>query len=148
MIATSNTGTITVFSNRFTLNGMAGTFPAAIESDLSSISGTSGPRPVNVQVDERQEVQQGAGAQGGLYAIPYPQQTGLTRYAPMQKIPGTKITATNTAPLYPSSSVVLATTFLPNPTVVTTFTEIQTFVVASYQNTVSFLLAHILQSAS
>ena len=139
MIATSNAGAITLFSDRFTLNGMVGTFPAAIESDLSSISGTTGPQPMNVQVEERQEAQQGAGAQGDPYAIPYPQQTGLTRYAPMQKVPGTKITATNTAPLYPPSSVVLASTFLPNPTVVTTFTESQTFVAASHPNTVSIL---------
>jgi hypothetical protein len=139
MIATSSSGTITVFSDRFTLNGMAGTFPAAIESDLASISGTTGPRPVNVQVDDRQEERQegGQGAGAGPYAIPYPQQTGLTRYAPMQQMPGTKITATNTAPLYPSSSVVLASTYLPNPTVVTTFTETQTFVAASHPNTVS-----------
>jgi hypothetical protein len=144
MIATSSWGTITVFSDRFTLNGMAGTFPAAIESDLASISGTAGPRPVNVQVDERQEErqegQQGAG--DGPYAIPYPQQTGLTRYAPMQQMPGTKITATNTAPLYPSSSVVLASTYLPNPTVMTTFTETQTFVAASHPNTVSHSPLH------
>lgn len=127
---------------------MAGTFPAAIESDLASISGTSGPSPVNVQVDERQdqrqEEQQGAGA--GPYAIPYLQQTGLTRYAPMQKIPGTKITATNTAPLYAHSSVVLASTYLPRPTVVTTFTESQTFVAASHPNTVSVF--HSYQIAS
>lgn len=138
MIATSNSGTITVFSDRFTLNGMTGTFPASIESDLNSISGSSGPRPVNVQVDERQAVQDAVGA--GPYAIPYGQQTGLTRYAPMQKVPGTKITATNTAPLYPPSSVKLATTYLPNPTIVTTFTETQTFVVASHPNTVRFYL--------
>jgi hypothetical protein len=133
MIATSNTGAVTVFSDRFTLNGMTGNFPAAIESDLASISGTSGPRPVNVQIDERQDVPAG---QQGSYAIPYPQQTGLTKYAPMQQVPGSKITATNTAPLYPPSSVVLASTYLPSPTVVTTFTEKQTFTAASHPNTV------------
>lgn len=136
MIATSGSGAVTVFSGRFSINGMTGIFPPAIETDLASISGINGPRPVNVQTDERQEVPAG---QEASFAIPYVQQTGLTKYAPMQKVPVTKITATNTAPLYPSSSVVLASMYLPNPSVLTTLTKSQTFVAASHPNTVRIL---------
>lgn len=136
MIATSSVGTITVFSDRFTLNGMTGSFPAAIEADLASISGSSGPQAVNVQINERQAEVQG---QEASFAIPFPQQTGLTKYAPMQRAPGTKITATNTAPLYPSSSAPLASTYLPVPTVMTTLTAPQTFEAASHPNTVGTL---------
>lgn len=143
MIATSYSGTITVFSDRFTLNGMSGTFPVAIESDLASISGSSGPSPVNVQANERQAA---AAGNEDMFAIPFGQQKGPTKYAPMQKAPGTKITATNTAPLYPSSSVPLASTYLPDPTVMTTLTEPQTWVAASHPNTVGIL--RILDCAS
>jgi hypothetical protein len=136
MIAISSSGTITVFSDRFSINGMMGNFPAIIQSDLASISATKGPRPVNVQVGEKQAV---PGGQEASFAIPYGLQTGLTKYAPMQQVPVTKIAATNTAPLYPSSSAVLASTYLPSPSVLTTFTQSQTFVAASHPNTVSLL---------
>jgi hypothetical protein len=132
MIATTAQGTIKVFSDRFALKGMTGVFAPGVEADLASVSGTSGPPPVGVHVGERQA----AAAQGDSFAIPYPQQDGPTKYAPMQPVPGTKITETNTAPLYPSSSVVLASTYLPMPTVLTTVTQSQTFVVASHPNTV------------
>jgi hypothetical protein len=136
MIATARAGgSITVFSDRFTLKGMTGIFPAAVQSDLASISGTSGPQPVNVQIEDRELGQR----QEASYAIPYPLQDGLTKYAPMQAVPGTSITAVNTSPLYPSSSVVLASTYLPIPTVVTTLTQAQTFEVASHPNSVGIL---------
>lgn len=136
MIATTAQGTIKVFSDRFALKGMTGVFPASVEADLAGVSGTAGPPPVNVHIGERQAA---AGAAAGVeasFAIPYPLQDGPTKYAPMQPVPGTKITATNTAPLYPTSSVSLASTFLPIPTVVTTVTQSQTFVAASHANTV------------
>ena len=84
MIATSRPGTIIVFSDQFSINGMAGTYPAAIESDIASISGTNGPRPVSLRVNERQEVPAG---QEASFAISCGQQTGLTTYAPMQEVP-------------------------------------------------------------
>jgi hypothetical protein len=54
----------------------------------------------------------------------------------MQPVPLTAITATNTSPLWPTSSVVLASTFLPIPSIVTTLTQANTFSVSSHANTV------------
>merc|ERR1711939_578933 len=67
--------------------------------------------------------------------VPYPLQTGLTKYAPMQPIPPTKITKKQYSPLYPTSAVTIATTWLPNPTIVTTVTASLTFSVSSMENT-------------
>jgi hypothetical protein len=136
MISTARAGgTVTNYSNRFTLTGMTGTFSAAVQADLLTVSGTSGPPTVN-------DVTGAAGtivANEGVWGTPYNLQTGLTRYAPMQPVPPTAITATNTAPLYPTSSVVLASTYLPTPSIVTTLTQPQTFSVSSHANTVSLI---------
>lgn len=134
-------GTITNFSNRFTLTGMTGVFPAAVVTSNKNIVGTAGPATINAIAN------QGGAAAGsideGAWGTPYDEQTGPTRYAPMQPIPGTKITATNTAPLWPKSEVPIATTFLPplGTKLATTQTQPQTFSVASHHNTVSFSLS-------
>ena len=82
----------------------------------------------------------GSGANEGSYAISYLLQTGLTKYAPMQPKPGTKITATNTSPLNPSFAWTVATTFLPVPSQVTTSTQAPTYSGTSIENTVSLFL--------
>jgi hypothetical protein len=69
-------------------------------------------------------------------------QAGNVRFAPMQPFPPTKITATNTAPLNPTSSVVIATTFLKPPTIQTTITQTPTWVVTSKENQVRLLFLH------
>ncbi|KAI6852184.1 hypothetical protein KC350_g1133 [Hortaea werneckii] len=77
----------------------------------------------------------GTSTMGTGDGVPYPLQTGLTKYAPMQPIPPTKITKKQYSPLYPTSAVTIATTWLPNPTIVTTVTASQTFSVSSMENT-------------
>ncbi|KAH8805608.1 Ser-Thr-rich glycosyl-phosphatidyl-inositol-anchored membrane family-domain-containing protein [Xylogone sp. PMI_703] len=128
-------GTITNFSNRFTMTGMTGTFSQAVKDALATVTGTAGPPAIN-------NVAQAApapapGTADGVFGTPYDEQLGPTRYAPMQPVPPTAITATNTAPLWPTSSVVLATTFLPIPSVQTTITQPQTFSIASHPNSAS-----------
>jgi len=133
MISTAAAGgTVTNFSNRFTLTGMTGVFSAAVTQALLTVSGTTGPGTVN------NVAAAGAGAATaaeGAWGTPYNLQTGLTKYAPMQPVPPTAITATNTSPLWPTSSVVLASTFLPIPNIVTTLTQPNTFAVSSHANT-------------
>lgn len=126
-------GTVTNYSNRFTLTGMTGTFSAAVTEALLTVSGTSGPPTVN---DVTGTSESSAVAEG-VWGTPYNLQTGLTKYAPMQPVPPTAITATNTSPLWPTSSVSLASTFLPIGSIVTTLTQPQTFSVSSHQNTAS-----------
>ena len=138
MISTATAGgTVTNYSSRFTLTGMTGVFSAAVTTALASVSGTTGPATVNNVADAAAG---GAGtAEAGVYGTPYNLQTGLTKYAPMQPVPPTAITATNTSPLWPTSSVVLASTFLPIPSIATTITQGNTFSVASHANTVGLI---------
>ena len=136
MLATATAGgQVTTYSSRFTLSGMTGTFPASVITGLQSVTGTDGPPAVNQVAAPATAA---AGAAG--FDVPYQLQSGLTKYAPMQPVPPTKITAVNTSPQYPSSSVVLATTFLPIASIVTTLTQAQTFAVSSHPNTVRSLL--------
>jgi hypothetical protein len=128
-------GTVTNYSNRFTLTGMTGTFSQTVTNGLLTISGTTGPDTVNNVVGAA-AAGSTAAAEDGAWGTPYNLQTGLTKYAPMQPVPPTAITATNTSPLWPTSSVVLASTYLPIPSVVTTLTQPQTFSVSSHANTV------------
>ncbi|RFU23929.1 hypothetical protein B7463_g12412, partial [Scytalidium lignicola] len=137
MVSTATAGgTITNFSNRFTLTGMTGSFSQAVKDGLATVSGTAGPQTINNLAQAAPAPAPGA-ADEGVYGTPYNEQLGPTKYAPMQPVPPTAITATNTAPLWPTSSVRLATTFLPIPSVQTTITQAQTFSIASHQNTAS-----------
>jgi hypothetical protein len=130
-----NGGQLITYSDRFSYSGMKGAFPADanLKKGLESIDGTKGPAAQN------QIVKPGGAdpaAAAGDFDMAYTMQTGLTRYAPMQPQPPTKITATNTKPMYPTSSVSIATTNLPIPKVQTTITQSQTFLVKSRTNTV------------
>jgi hypothetical protein len=131
-------GTVTNYSNRFTLTGMTGTFSQTVTDGLTSVTGTAGPDTVN---DVTGAAAGTASVAEGVWGTPYNLQTGLTKYAPMQPVPPTAITATNTSPLWPTSSVVLASTYLPIPSVLTTLTQPQTFSVASHANTVHLTVA-------
>ena len=112
-------------SPRFTLISMTGTFPASILSSLHSL------RPKHAKRAE----QIAAAAKGAQ--IPYPDQTGPTRYAPAPKQPGSTITAKTATPLFPSSSVKIATTFLPIAEVETTVSVPAEMTATSMENQVS-----------
>ncbi|KAF7865838.1 hypothetical protein EAF04_006003 [Stromatinia cepivora] len=132
MIATAKAGgTVTVYSNRFSISGMTGDFGTTF-----TITGTTGPATVNTVADTVAASSSSTVVEG-VYGIPYQSQTGLTRYAPMGLMPGSTITATNTAPQYPTSSVALATTYLSSATIATTLTQTQTASFASHANTVA-----------
>ena len=119
-----------VYSDRFTITGMSGTFPANVQNGLSTVTGTNGP------TNPAAPGAAGSAAPAGEFATPYSMQTGLTKFAPMQQVPGTKITATNTSPLYPSTTVQIAKTWLPTPSQVTTLTQSNSISVSSQENTV------------
>ncbi len=127
-------GTVINYSPRFSLTGMTGSFPPNVLSGLKAVTGTDGPATENNVVKANP-----GGAVGGQaeYAVPYTLQTGLTKYAPMQPQPPTKITAKNIKMLWPTSSVVIAKTWLPRPSQVTTFTQSVTYSMSSRENTVS-----------
>ena len=135
MISTATGGTVVNYSDRFTLSGMTGTFPPNVEQGIKGVTGTGGPQTEN-NVDKNAAAVPANGQAGGPYAVTYTAQTGLTKYAPMQGKPGTKITAKNPTPQYPTSSVKIAKTFLPTPSQVTTMTVSATYSASSQENTV------------
>ena len=127
MVATTPDDIIIIHSNRFSLSGMTGSFSPQAKSGLETLSGTDSP-PVHHELRRRQAA--------GSFAIPYGDQTGPTRYAPMAQQPPTKISLKSVVPLFPTSSYSVVKTHLPIPTVLTTLTEQNTFNVASIENTV------------
>lgn len=72
------------------------------------------------------------------HTIPYGEQTGLTKYAPMPKMAGTTIPPLDQSPTpqYPPFPFVKATTYLPAPTVQYTDMAYLTFTTHSIENTV------------
>ncbi|TKA81823.1 hypothetical protein B0A49_00587 [Cryomyces minteri] len=127
-------GTITNFSPRFTLTGMTGVFPPNVIAGLATVTGTDGPATVDA-IANAPAAGGAAGAAPAAYTVPYNLQTGLTRYAPMQPVPPTKITKKNPTPLFPTSAYTIATTWMARPTMVTTLTLSRTFSVSSRENT-------------
>lgn len=115
---------------------MTGTFPPNVQAGVKGVTGTGGPATEN-NVNSNAAAVPAAGQAGGPYAVTYTAQTGLTKYAPMQGKPGTKITAKNPVPVYPTSSVNIAKTILPTPSQVTTMTVSATYSASSMENTVS-----------
>ncbi|EFE33323.1 uncharacterized protein ARB_07683 [Trichophyton benhamiae CBS 112371] len=73
-----------------------------------------------------------------VQTVPYPEQTGLTRYAPVPKQPPKKIVKRSATPQFPTSPYKVATTFLPPPTVRTTISASVTLTAEAHENTVSY----------
>lgn len=131
-----------MFSSRFTITGMRGTFSEEMRKALAGVTDTRGP---GRKALTGRHVDAGAlllvgrdtvNAAAGAFGTPWTDQTGPTRYAPMQAIPPTKITATNTQPLFAPSSVDILSEALGTGTVSVTLTQPQTYKVPSRQNTV------------
>lgn len=140
MIAVGKTGgQLITYSDRFAYSGMTGTFPANVQTALQKVTGTKGPKAVDNTVASNPNAANPAAAADSMFEVEYTMQTGPTRYAPMQPVPPKTITAKNTKPLYPPSSVVTATTRLPIPKIQTTITQSQTYSVSSMENTVRYI---------
>lgn len=129
-------GTLKSFSNRFSMTGMTGTLSTIAAAGVKTVTGTTGPQGSNNVVGATAASSAVAG--DALYTVPYHLQTGLIKYAPMQPVPGTKITAKTATPLNPTSAYTIATTYMGAPSITTTQTETQTHSVASSENFVSF----------
>ncbi|KAL2376583.1 hypothetical protein RJZ90_007402 [Blastomyces dermatitidis] len=125
MVINNPDGLDLVHSARFTLSGMTGSLPARLLDGIQAISGTTDSPPIHG--NELRKRQAG---------LPYAEQTGLTRYAPMPTQPPTKISLRGAPPLFPPSSFQIATTFLPTPTIQMTIAVKATFKVSSIENTV------------
>jgi hypothetical protein len=129
-------GTITNYSDRFTVTGMTAVTPEVYAKAAAGVDGTDGPETEDNIANAAPAAGAGVAAGAAEYTVPYALQTGLTKYAPMQSVPPTKITLKNFTPLYPTSSYKIATAALPVGTIATTITQSQTFSVAIQENTV------------
>ena len=127
-------GTVTTYSDRFTITGMTGATDPTIKAAVAA-AGAAVPDPVDATANNAAAA---AGDPNANSGVPYAEQTGLIRYAPMQGVPPTKITKKDTKPLYPTSSYKIAVSFLPTPSATKTVTASQTFSADSMENTVSF----------
>lgn len=139
-------GTVTNYSDRFTLTGMTGKTTSTYQAAVQALAGsTAGPPTVNDVVPnngaapaaQAPAASVAPAADAAEFNVPYTLQTGLTRYAPMQPVPPTKITKQNPTPQYPTSAFTIARTYLPPPIIFTTATQPQTFSVQSRENPVS-----------
>jgi len=126
MISTVKAGGIDInWSDRFTMAGMTGTFATPPNPNGDS-SPPAAQAPIAVPA---------AGGAGGAFAVPYAQQTGPIRYAPMQPRPGTMITAKSYSMQFPTSAYSVYTTFAGLPNAQTTQTASPTYAVTSLVNT-------------
>lgn len=126
-------GLLTVYSERFSSSGSTGTFSPAFIAAMKDVTGTSGPKDVDATTGDKADATKPGDDE---YDVEYTMQTGLTRYAPMQPVPATKITKKDAKPLYPTSSVKIATKHLPTPVAQITITQSQTHKASSMENTV------------
>ncbi|KAK4960127.1 Cell wall synthesis protein kre9 precursor [Elasticomyces elasticus] len=130
----SEGGTVINYSNRFTITGMTGTTGAAQAQAVTALGGATAGPPTQNNVNNGQAAGGGAAAGGAEFTVPYNLQTGLTKYAPMQPVPPTKMTVNNYTPLYPTSAYTVATTWMPLPSIATTLTASQTMSAAAQSN--------------
>jgi len=138
MTSVSSTGNkIINYSDRFTMTEMTGSWTSAVQAGIDS-DATSFSGPPSSTGTLLQDPAAGTDTANQEFDVPYSLQTGLMRYASMQPVPGTKITATNTGMLYPTSGFTIATTYLGGPSITATMTAVQTFSVVSVENTVSY----------
>jgi hypothetical protein len=81
----------------------------------------------------------GAAAAVDQHTVPFGEQTGLTKYAPMPKRAGTTIATRSATPQYPPFPFSIATTYLGAPTVQYTDMAYATWTAHSIENTVCLI---------
>ena len=151
MISTGvNGGTDIVYSARFGLTGMTGVFTAAQQQGVTAAGSdtTFVPPAAHNIVKAGAATTAAAAPVTGMFDVPYLSQTGLIKYAPMQPIPGTKITAKTASMMNPSSAYTIFKTYAPPATITYTLTESQTLTHSSRENPVSFAFSSALFHAS
>ncbi|RMZ78826.1 hypothetical protein DV738_g3595, partial [Chaetothyriales sp. CBS 135597] len=126
-------GAIVNFSDRFSLTGMTGVFPAKVVTALKSVTGTAGPATINAITEDNTDDH--STTDPALYTTPYTLQSGSIRYAPMPPTAPTKITAKAASSQYPTSAYTVYKTYAGTPNAITTHTLQQTFSVSSREAT-------------
>ncbi|KAF3915306.1 hypothetical protein AA313_de0203123 [Arthrobotrys entomopaga] len=131
MTWTTTTGTVINWSDRFGLTGMTGVFTPAMTA-ANAVGDVD--RPPAVHPSQPAAV---PNPQDSDFLVPYAEQTGPTKYAPMQPRPGSVITARNMKPLNPTSAYTIFTTKGGPPNVQTTITQPATYQLTTVINEAS-----------
>jgi hypothetical protein len=134
-------GTDIVYSARFGLTGMTGVFTAAQQQGVTAAGSDTTfvpPAAHNLVTAAAGAGTAAAAPVTGMFDVPYLSQTGFIKYAPMQPIPGTKITKKTASMMNPSSAFTIFKTYAPPASITYTLTESQTLTHSSRENPVSF----------
>lgn len=99
------------YTNRFELKGMKGSTKSLTVAN--TFTGDSPPDQTSGTI---------ANINSKSFSIPYTEQTGKTRYAPMQMQPPTKVTAKSWTRKFPTSAVTYYSTRAPTPSIKSTIT--------------------------
>ncbi|KAI4736466.1 hypothetical protein E4T50_13039 [Aureobasidium sp. EXF-12298] len=131
-------GTDIVYSARFGLTGMTGVLTAAQLSGITAAgSDTTFVPPAAHNLVTAAAGTAAAAPVTGMFDVPYLSQTGFIKYAPMQPIPGTKITKKTASMMNPSSAFTIFKTYAPPASITYTLTESQTLTHSSRENPAS-----------
>ncbi|KAF3937760.1 hypothetical protein ABW19_dt0204234 [Dactylella cylindrospora] len=128
---TATGGIVRNYSDRFEMQGMAAEFSPDVAAQ--NLLGDT-DRPPAEHPQEAVVIPDGA---QGEFAVPYTEQTGPVRYAPMQPRPGSVITAKNMKRLHPTSAYTIFTTKGPAPRAQTTITQDRTYALTTVVNDAS-----------
>ncbi|SCV00931.1 LAMI_0G08218g1_1 [Lachancea mirantina] len=112
------------YSPRFQLAGMAG---------ASSITYSTNTQP-NAQTSVTTGEGQGGTIDSRSFTVPYTEQTGVSRFAPVQTQPAASVTATTWTRRFPTSAVTYFSTYAKNANIKTTITPGWTYVITSDVN--------------
>ncbi|SCU96066.1 LAFA_0G04060g1_1 [Lachancea sp. 'fantastica'] len=112
------------YSGRFILKSMQGTVGTTL---------TTTSQPAN-QVAYQTGTDHATGDTSASFTIPYTQQTGSTRYAPMQMQPSGSVTATTWTRRFPTSAVTMYSTFNPSMQQASTITPGWSYTITSAVN--------------
>ncbi|KAI5200930.1 hypothetical protein E4T39_05491 [Aureobasidium subglaciale] len=132
-------GTDIVYSSRFGLTGMTGVLSAAQIAGIAAVGSdtTLVPAAAHNLAAAAPTGATSAAAGAAMFDVPYHQQTGLIKYAPMQPLPGTKITAKTPSMMNPSTSFTIYKTYAQPASITYTVTESQTLSHTSRENPAS-----------
>lgn len=132
ILASFPTGTSIHYSERFTLSGMSGSATTQVLDGspvtLVLTDTEAAPSPQVSVGDDNKPLDSAS------FLVPYTEQTGKTRYAPMQLQPGTTVTMTAWTRQFPTSSVLYALTFMSKPYQKTTKTPGWSYTMMSAPN--------------
>lgn len=128
--ATFVTGHTIHYTNRFALTGMSASATTyTFSGNLFSVTGDQPSPQAAVGTDSTVDTKS--------FTVPYTEQTGSTRYAPMQLQPGSVLTVSAYSTRHPTSAYTPYSTLRPSPNVYSTLTQGWSYTASSQINTAS-----------